>query len=89
MRKMIQKKKFINKKKVIKNKIPFQKLSITNKINKNLKKIRNDDYEIYLQYNNQNNIEKILLNDRNGRITCFIPSINNNDKYKTLEQINE
>ena len=85
----LEKKEFINKKKFIKNKIPYQKVSVTNKINKNLKKIRNDDYEIYLQYNNQNNIEKILLNDRNGRITCFIPSINNNDKYKTLEQINE
>ena len=85
----LEKKEFINKKKFIKNKIPYQKVSVTNKINKNLKKIRNDDYEIYLQYNNQNNIEKILLNDKNGRITCFIPSINNNDKYKTLEQINE
>ena len=41
-----------------------------------IKKIKNNDYDIYLQYDQNNNVKKILLNDRNGNITSFIPSTN-------------
>ena len=80
---------------VIKKKIPRQKQKFqkyikenaTIKIPKNIKKITNNDYEIYLQYNQNNCVEKILLNDKNGNITSFIPS-KDNDKFNTIDNIN-
>ena len=39
-----------------------------------IKKIKNNDCDIYLQYDQNNNVKKILLNDRKGNITSFIPS---------------
>ena len=72
---LIENKEIINKislqkmknKNIIKNNENFQ-------IPKNIKKIPNNDCEIYLKYNHSNNVEKILLNDKNGNITSFIPS---------------
>ena len=53
---------------------------------KNIKKIINNDYKIYLQYNQSNNyIEKIILNDKNGRKTSFIPSIASANDFNTLD----
>ena len=68
--------------KTIQNKISLQKMKnkkvIKNneniKVPKNIKKIPNNDCEIYLQYNLGGDVEKILLNDKNGNISSFIPS---------------
>ena len=42
---------------------------------KTMEKIINNDYKIYLQYGQNNEVEKIILNDKYGRKTSFIPTI--------------
>ena len=77
----------------IKNTIPhqkpkFQKITKNNEIIKvpqKVKKLTNKNYEIYLQYGQNNNVEKILLNDKNGNITSFFASIENDKKVNTLD----
>ena len=77
----------------IKNTIPhqkpkFQKITKNNEIIKvpqKVKKLTNKNYEIYLQYGQNNNVEKILLNDKNGNITSFIASMENAKKVNTLD----
>ena len=81
----------------IKHKIPYQKIKYKKLINntdiikvpKNFKKSQKNDFDIYVKYNQKNDIEKILLNDKNGKITSFIP-VKNNDQYNTInKEINE
>ena len=76
------------KTKNIKNTIPHQKPKFKKiikngniiKVPQKIKKLSNENYEIYLQYNQNDYVEKILLNDKNGNITSFIPSISNKSK---------
>ena len=78
----------------IKHKIPYQKIKkkkiITNnddiiKLPNNMKNPRKNNFDIYLQYNQKNDVEKILLNDKNGKITSFIP-MKNKDKFNTIDK---
>ena len=77
----------------IKNTIPhqkpkFKKITKNNdiiKVPQKVKKLTNKNYEIYLQYGQNNNVEKILLNDKNGNITSFFSSIENDKKVNTLD----
>ena len=55
------------------------------KVPQKVKKLTNKNYEIYLQYGQNNNVEKILLNDKNGNITSFFSSIENDKKVNTLD----
>ena len=83
----------INYNNKIKHKIPYQKIKykkvITNKniikLPKNMKKSFKNNFDIYLQYNQKNDVEKILLNDKNGKITSFIP-MKNNSKFNTIDK---
>ena len=85
-----------NYNKMIKNKISKQKQkyhkdikdndNVIINIPKNTKIIKNNDYEIYLQYNQNNCVDKILLNDKNGNITSFIPS-SSKGKQNTIDNI--
>ena len=77
----------------IKHKIPYQKIKYKKLINntdiikvpKNFKKSQKNDFDIYLKYNQKNDVEKILLNDKNGKIRSFIP-VKNNDQYNTINK---
>ena len=85
----------INKK--ITNKIKDIKINFKKRINDkilnntktNLKKIKDDDFDIYLQYNQNKQVEKIILNDKYGNKTTFIPLIEKNSKYNSIENTNK
>ena len=52
-----------------------------------MKKIKTDDVEIHLQYNQDKQVEKIFLKDKYGNLQCFIPSLANNDQFNTIDNI--
>ena len=52
-----------------------------------MKKIKTDDVEIHLQYNQDKQVEKIFLKDKYGNLQYFIPSLTNNDKFNTIDNI--
>ena len=78
----------------MKSKIPHQKIKhkqiIKNnkiiKVPKNSKKEQKNNFDIYLQYNQKNDVEKIFLNDKKGKITHFIPMKKYNDKFNTIDE---
>ena len=52
-----------------------------------MKNIKTDDVEIHLQYNQDKQVEKIFLKDKYGNLQYFIPSLTNNDKFNTIDNI--
>jgi hypothetical protein len=56
-------------------------------INKKIKKIIKNDIEIIIEYNNDNNIENLILKDKNGKIINFIPN-KISDKTQNCKTIN-
>ena len=44
-------------------------------------------FEIHLQYNQDKQVEKIFLKDKYGNLQYFIPSLTNNDKFNTIDNI--
>ena len=52
-----------------------------------MKMIKTDDVEIHLQYNQDKQVEKIFLKDKYGNLQYFIPSLTNNDKFNTIDNI--
>ena len=53
---------------------------------KRTEKIVNNNIEITLEYNKENNIQKLILNDKKGKIINFIP---NNKSNNNLRKIND
>ena len=78
------------KSKILHQKIKHKQIIKNNKIikvPKNSKKEQKNNFDIYLQYNQKNDVEKILLNDKKGKITHFIPMKKyNNDKFNTIDE---
>ena len=56
---------------------------------KRTEKIVNNNIEITLEYNKENNIQKLILNDKKGKIINFIPNNKSNNNLRKINNSNK
>ena len=63
----------------------INKNKLNNNLSKKIKKIIKNDMEIIIEYNNENNIENLILNDKKGKQINFIPNNITYNNYNTID----